>query len=364
MIRRFHILSANEQDSATRRQFAAKAFAHTQDYDAAITAYLRQPNDEQVLPEQVTLALTRTQSLRYGENPHQTAALYSQTTTTGPLGGRLLQGKELSYNNLLDLDAAWRAVQSFDEPTVVVVKHLSPCGIASAQSISEALAPAIASDPVSAFGGVIAANGIIDSEFTAALEAAELFVEAIVAPGFAEQATAWLLKHKKNCRLVEVSESAPRSATDLEWRTIQGGFLAQQRDDGDPENTLWRTVSARQPTAAENSAMRFAWLAAQHVKSNAIVLAIENATVGIGGGLPSRVDAVGIAVEKAGDRVQGTAMASDAFFPFADGIELAAAAGVTAVIQPGGSIRDDEVIAAADALGLAMVFTGVRHFRH
>lgn len=362
------VLAAVKDDSPAgdlRRSLAVKAFAHTRDYDTAIEAYLRPTADAGAeLPAQVTLSLSRRQSLRYGENPHQAAALYASTPDAGPLGGVLLQGKELSYNNLLDLDAAWRAAEAFAEPAVVIVKHLSPCGMAIADSAAAAFPAALASDPVSAFGGVIAVNRPVDGDFTASLAEADLFVEAVIAPSFTDKAVTYFAEKKKNCRIVALGESAEKGTTPVEWRTIRGGFVAQTRDAGDPVDAAWHVVTQRGPTAAEEAALRFAWVASQHVKSNAIVFAGEQATVGIGGGLPSRVDAVMLAAQKAGPRSAGAVMASDAFFPFPDGLEAAAAAGVTAVVQPGGSVRDDEVIAAADRLGLAMVFTGARHFRH
>ncbi|MFQ5421600.1 MAG: bifunctional phosphoribosylaminoimidazolecarboxamide formyltransferase/IMP cyclohydrolase, partial [Anaerolineae bacterium] len=346
----------------TRRRLAIKAFAHTRDYDTAITAYLMGLDEaDSTVPPTLALHLTRVQSLRYGENPHQQAALYATDAQAGPLGGKLLQGKALSYNNLLDLDAAWQTAVSFNEPTVVIVKHLSPCGIASAADVAAAFAPALASDPVSAFGSVIAVNQPVDTDFTEALAAAKLFVEAVIAPGFSPAAQEWFAAKKKNCRLVTVP---PEAAKSLEMRAIQGGYLVQTMDQGDPAGTEWRVVSQRQPTEAEWAAMKFGWTAVQHVKSNAIVFAKGKATMGIGGGLPSRVDAVNLAATKAGAAAAGAVMASDAFFPFPDGVEAAAAAGVTAVIEPGGSIRDDSVIEAADRLGLALVFTGSRHFRH
>jgi len=417
-------------DEATRRALAAKAFAYTQEYDAAVADFLAAPSpfvtkgaaqtpspfgrgmgrgsepaegtgsplpnplpggegtggplpnplpkgegtgsplpggEGTGLPEMLRLELVRVQLLRYGENPHQAAALYSLVEAggmpagRGPLGGRLLGGKALSYNNLLDLDAAWRAAESFAAPAVVIVKHLSPCGLAVAASVAAAFPAALASDPLSAFGGVIAANRPVEAAFVAALAAADLFVEAIIAPAFSVEAVAWFAAHKKNCRLVEVDQ---RDGVTLELRAVRGGLLAQTRDDGDPPGATWHIVGRRPPTGEETAALGFAWLACQHVKSNAIVLARGEATVGIGGGLPSRVDAVRLAVAKAGDRARGAVLASDAFFPFADGLEAAAAAGVTAAVEPGGSVRDDEVIAAADRLGVALVFTGARHFRH
>jgi phosphoribosylaminoimidazolecarboxamide formyltransferase / IMP cyclohydrolase len=346
---------------ALRRRLAAKAFAHTRDYDTAIATYLQPTAEPAALPATLDLRLTQTQALRYGENPHQAAALYTADAGSGPLGGALLQGKPLSYNNLLDLDAAWRAAVSFAGPTVVIVKHLSPCGIASGASVAATFPAALASDPVSAFGGVIALNRPADEPFIQALAAADLFVEGIVAPGFSDEAQAWLAAHKKNCRLVALTRE---TAAGLELRAIRGGMLAQTWDMGDPADTAWRVVSRREPTEAEWAALRFAWHAAQHVKSNAIVLATAAATVGIGGGLPSRVDAVALAAAKAGARARGAVMASDAFFPFPDGLEAGAAAGITAVIQPGGSVRDELVIETADRHNLALVFTGVRHFRH
>jgi len=278
----------------------------------------------------------------------------------GPLGGQVLGGKELSYNNLLDLDAAWHAVLDFDAPAAVIVKHLSPCGAAEANSLEEAYKAALACDPVSAYGGIIALNRPLDEKTAEAIR--ELFVECIAAPGFTKDARD-ILKGKKNLRLVEADMHIfARQAFEL--RSASGGLLVQEPDRGDPEGTQWEVVSERQPTVAEWQAMRFAWKVVQHVRSNAIVLAAGRAAVGIGGGQTNRVDAVRQACERAGARAQGASLASDAYFPFADGVEAAAQAGVTAVIQPGGSMRDAEILAAANRLGLAMVVTGVRHFRH
>ncbi|HEX9012440.1 MAG TPA: bifunctional phosphoribosylaminoimidazolecarboxamide formyltransferase/IMP cyclohydrolase [Anaerolineaceae bacterium] len=335
-----------------RRRLAAAGFRLTARYDAAIAAYLSGDPAE-------TLALYPVQALRYGENPHQPAVLYGYAPGETPLGGRVLQGKELSYNNLLDLDAAWRAAVSFEETTVCIVKHLSPCGIACAGSLAEAYRAALASDPVSAYGGVVALNRPVDAE--TAGEIAGLFVECIIAPGFEEGALAALAR-KKNCRLVQMP--GLQIEPGFEVRSVVRGVLKQAVDRGDPAGTAWRVVSAREPGVEEWQSLRFAWRACQHVKSNAIVLACGQATVGIGGGQPNRVDSVRIAVERAGERARGSVMASDAFFPFPDSIEAAAAAGVTAVVHPGGSIRDAEVAAAADRFGMALVVTGVRHFRH
>jgi len=357
--------ASGKVDEATRRRLAVKAFALTRSYDTAIHAYLsREFESEEQVPDEVppllSLGLTRIQDLRYGENPHQSAGLYALRVDAGPLGGELLGGKELSYNNLLDLDAAWRTVSAFERPAVVIVKHLTPTGIAVGATAAEAFGPALASDPVSAYGGVIAVNRPVDQEFVDAL--GSLFVEAIAAPDFSPAAQRFLVEKRRNCRLLRISQRHAESR--LEVRSVHNGFLVQVTDQGDPENANWQVVTERRPTSQELQAMRFGWKAVQFVKSNAIVLALPETTVGIGGGLSSRVDAVQLAVSKAGDRARGAALASDAYFPFPDGVEAAAAAGVTAVIQPGGSIRDQEVIAAANAAQIAMIFTRVRHFRH
>lgn len=335
-----------------RKRLAIKGFALASGYDAAIAAYFGGA-------EIFSLQAYKLQALRYGENPHQQAAFYTYRPGSGMFGGRVLQGKELSYNNLLDLDAAWRAVLSFEKPTICIVKHLSPCGIASSDRLQDAYTAALASDPISAFGGIVAANRELDGDTARQMES--LFIECVIAPGFSQESQNILAK-KKNCRLVEAPDRAIYPPYEL--RSVLGGLLKQDLDLGDPPGTEWRVVSKRQPTPAEWAAMRFAWRACQHVKSNAIVFAIGESTVGIGGGQPNRVDSVRIAAQRAGARARGAVMASDAFFPFTDSIEIAADCGITAVIHPGGSIRDAEAIAAADAYGMAMVVTGVRHFRH
>ena len=335
-----------------RRQLALKGFRLTAHYDAAISAYLSDDGSE-------TLALYPVQTLRYGENPHQKAALYSYAPAGTPLGGRVLQGKELSYNNLLDLDAAWRAATSFEKTTIAIVKHLSPCGIASAETLEGAYSAALASDPVSAYGGVVASNRTIDAASAQAMSS--LFIECIIAPGFEEEALK-ILAHKKNLRLVDMPDL--KIEPDFELRSVTHGVLKQAVDFGDPQDTAWKVASERQPTTEEWQALRFAWKACQHVKSNAIVFAQGEATVGIGGGQPNRVDCVRMAVERSGDKARGAVMASDAFFPFPDSVELAAKAGITAIVHPGGSIRDGESVAIANSQGIAMVITGVRHFRH
>lgn len=350
-------------DLAFRRNLAIKAFAHTRDYDTAIHAFLSAdlaPSLDDTLPHQLSIGMQQFEVLRYGENPHQVGAYYSRFTASGPLGGVVLGGKQLSYNNILDLDAAWRAVSSFTEPAAVIVKHLNPIGIATGSSITDAYPAALESDPVSAFGGVVAVNRPVDDAFVEAL--GSLFLEAVAAPAFTDSAQKTLNERRKNCRLLQVPQVY--DGTDLEIRSVHRGFLVQRADMGDPASVSFRVVTERVPTEAEYSALQFAWKSVQHVKSNAIVIAVSGATVGIGGGLPSRVDAVHLAAQKAGERARGAVLASDAFFPFADGVQAAAAAGVTAVIQPGGSIRDAEVIAAANAAGMTMIFTGARHFRH
>jgi phosphoribosylaminoimidazolecarboxamide formyltransferase/IMP cyclohydrolase len=337
---------------AQRRDLAIKGFQITTQYDARIAAYLSGQDAER-------LDLYPLQSLRYGENPHQSAQLFGYQPGQGPLGGRILQGKELSYNNLLDLDAAWRAVVSFEKSSIAIVKHLSPCGIASADWLVDAYERALASDPVSAFGGVIAANRVLDAE-TAAI-VSQLFVECIIAPGFNPEALEIFAK-KKNLRLVEMPDL--QIEPEVEYRSITRGVLQQSVDRGDPQDVEWRVVTEIAPTPAQMDDLKFAWKACQHVKSNAIVFAREEATVGIGGGQPNRVDCVVMAAQRAGEKSHSAVMASDAFFPFADSVEKAAAAGIMAIVQPGGSIRDQESIDACNRLGLAMVFTGVRHFRH
>lgn len=356
--------SNGDIDLATRRNLAVKAFAHTREYDTAIHAFLSQDLSTGAttnnLPEHLSLGARRTLTMRYGENPHQSAAYYSTNTSAGILGGELLGGKPLSYNNILDTDAAWRAVSSFSDPAVVIIKHLTPTGISTHQDLSEAYRLALASDPVSAFGGIIATNATIDEQFVEAM--GSIFIEVIAAPQFTPAAQTLLTERRKNCRLLKMTQRYDGSV--FEMRSVHRGILIQQPDMGDPDNTTFKCVTDRAPEPDELEALKFAWKVVQHVKSNAIVLAVPGATVGIGGGLPSRVDAAQLAVNKAGDRAQGAVMASDAFFPFADGLEAAIQAGVKAVIQPGGSIRDTEVIAAANNAGIAMLFTGNRHFRH
>lgn len=346
-----------------RRDLSCKAFAVCAHYDAAIATWMGPDSG-------ATLFGFAGQKLRYGENPHQKAWLYTDGPGAGTLGGLVLQGKELSYNNILDIDAAWRIAAGFDGTAAVVVKHLSPCGIATVGDAGRALGAAIACDPLSAFGGVIAVNRLFDAACVAAL--GDTFVECVAAPAFTAEARD-LLSRRKNARLVEMGPDgiARARAPGFETRSTLGGFLRQETDHGDPPGTEWRVVSGRAPDDAEMAALRFAWGACVSARSNAIVLASPLvgsqagfATVGIGSGQPNRVDSTRIAVTRAGDRARGSVLASDAFFPFPDSVEVAAAAGITAIVQPGGSMRDAESVAAADSAGIAMVVTGVRHFRH
>ena len=339
-----------------RRRLAAKAFRHTQRYDAAVADWLA-PTDGETL----NLELERTLELRYGENPHQSGAVYADVRGSGVLGGfRQLQGKELSWNNLLDADAARKMVALFDEPAVVIVKHNNPCGVGRGGDLVEAYGRALATDPISAFGSIVALNRPADGALAEAL--ADLFVEVLLAPGF-DSAARERFATKKNLRLLECPLYSPASG-DIELRPVDGGFLAQPPDSVPDDPSGWTCPTRRQPTADERRALDLAWKVCRYVKSNAIVVANGDQTVGIGAGQMSRVDSCRLAVEKAQLPVQGTAAASDAFFPFRDGLDVLVRAGVRAVVQPGGSKRDDEVIAAADEHGIAMLLTGTRHFRH
>jgi phosphoribosylaminoimidazolecarboxamide formyltransferase / IMP cyclohydrolase len=344
-----------------RREFAAKVFAHTADYDAAIAAYLTAKED--ALPRRLGIAMERVQTLRYGENPSQRAALY---VTEEPRGMRDLtqrHGKELSFNNLLDVDAAmWTVACWSNRPACAIIKHTTPCGVAVASSALEAFRKARATDPVSAFGSVVAFNTVVDRATAEAMS--DLFVEVVVAPSFHEEALA-VFTAKKALRVVELPVS--RGAGALDFKRVRGGFLVQDQFLFDASDHDWRVATGRQPSEGEWSDLRFAWAAVASVKSNAILLARDEAAIGIGAGQMSRVDSVFLAIHKArelGHDAAGSVLASDAFVPFADNIELAAAAGIAALIQPGGSVRDAEVIEAANRHGMAMVMTGRRQFRH
>jgi len=343
----------------TRRRLAADAFARTAAYDATIAAYFTRQMSEP-FPELLTLAYRRVQQTRYGENPHQRAAFYRAYIGSGGLAdARQLSGKELSFNNLVDLDTAWGLVGEFPGPAAAIIKHATPCGAATAQTIDQAYDAALACDPVSAFGGVVALNRPVDMSTASAI--AGVFTEAVIAPGFTPEARA-VLNKKTSLRLLEAAPPDSRSA--FEIKSVLGGALVQDRDTADANDASLTVATPRSPTASELADLRFAWTVAKWVKSNAIVLARSGATVGIGAGQPNRVGAVEIAVKVAGGRARGAVMASDAFFPFRDALDAAAQAGIRAVIQPGGSVRDADVIAAATEHGMAMILTGVRHFRH
>jgi len=350
---------------ATRFRLARKAFAHTAAYDGAIAGYLASYPEEggarEAFPEVLTLQWRRERLLRYGENPHQQAAFYLDPAAGRRLG-EVLQGKELSFNNLLDLDAALECAREFEEPAAVIVKHTNPCGVGTDPTgVAAAYRRARETDPVSAFGGIVALNRPVDAAL--GRELADTFLECVIAPAF-DEAAREILGKKKNLRLLAVGDLAAREAPPQALRSALGGVLVQSRDRSLVPAREAKRVSKRAPTAEELEALEFAWRVAKHVKSNAIVFAHRGQTVGIGAGQMSRVDSVELARTKAKLPLAGTVVASDAFFPFRDGIDAAAQAGATAVIQPGGSVRDEEVIAAADEHGLAMVFTGMRHFRH
>jgi phosphoribosylaminoimidazolecarboxamide formyltransferase/IMP cyclohydrolase len=346
---------------ALRLRLAAEAFARVAAYDAAIAAYFQQAAGQAPFPERLTLTFRKQADLRYGENPHQRAALYAAGAGAQGevISAHVLGGRTLSYNNIADLEAAWGVVRDLPQPSVVVVKHLNPCGTAIGTDARDAFVRARDGDPVAAFGGVVAANVSID--LRAAQAMGELFLEAIIAPAFEADAFA-VLSAKKNLRLLAAGDGARGAG--LDFRGVRGGMLLQDADAVHSDSAAWKTVTSRAPSPAEMEDLRFAWTVCAHVKSNAIVFAKDRQVIGVGAGQMSRVDSVRLAAQKAGNRAHGAVAASDAFFPFADGVEAAAEAGVTAVIQPGGSVRDAEVIASAERLGLAMITTGERHFRH
>jgi phosphoribosylaminoimidazolecarboxamide formyltransferase/IMP cyclohydrolase len=355
---------------ALRRRLAGEAYARTAAYDAAIAAWFAEQRGE-VFPHRFAIAGTLRQTLRYGENPHQSAAFYVAGNRSGVATADQVQGKELSFNNLADTDAAFECVAEFDAPTVAIIKHANPCGVASAATLAAAWDLAFRCDPVSPFGGIVAVNRTLDA--AAAEKIAAIFTEVIVAPD-ADAAAKSVLARKRNLRLLLTGAMPDPVAPGVVFRSVAGGFLGQTRDTGRVGLSDLNVVTKRAPSEAELADLLFAFRVCKHVKSNAIVYAKDRATVGIGSGQPNRVDSARIAAWKSAEAAKaagidapltrGSVVASDAFFPFADGLEAAVAAGATAVIQPGGSIRDAEVIAAADAAGVAMVFTGMRHFRH
>jgi len=351
-------------DEKMRRQFAIEAYRTTASYDIAVSTWLNSVSDDQLIPEWIGNSYSHSATLRYGENPHQSAALYlndtSELTGTGVAGAIQLHGKEMSYNNYVDLEAAWRAAYDHAEPAVAIIKHTNPCGIALGTNIDSAYLKAHACDPVSAFGGVIAANREVNE--TMAKAVSEVFTEVIAAPSFTKSAIE-ILSQKPSIRILTIEPTAPL----LELRPILGGALVQNFDridaDGDSSSN-WQLVAGKAATPEQLKDLEFAWRAVRAVKSNAILLATDLAAVGIGMGQVNRVDSARLAVSRAGARTSGSVAASDAFFPFADGLEILLAAGVSAIVQPGGSVRDNEVIEAANKMGATMYFTGVRHFAH
>ena len=362
-------VSSGGTDFALRQQLAADAFRHTAAYDATISGYFDQQLGDKVetFPERMSISLTRQATLRYGENPHQKAALYSDGTTGANLiHAKQLNGKELSYNNLLDLDAAFNIAKSLPDAGAAVIKHNNPCGAASSGTLADAAQKAMDGDPVSAFGSIVGFNQPVDAATAEVLSTPGLFIEAIVAPTFDPAAVEILTtkpKWKSNVRLMEVG-AVDDITVSRSFRQIDGGMLAQDSDTMSDDYESWKVVTEKQPTDELMAELRFAWSVVRHVKSNAIVITRDRALWGAGAGQMSRVDSVEISISKAGEKTKGSVLGSDAFFPFPDSIERAAAAGVAAVIQPGGSKRDGEVIDACNQHGLPMIFTGRRHFRH
>ena len=360
-------LRAGGLEIADRKRLAQKAFQHVAVYDTAISQYLREDADG--LPEEMTVAIRKRYGLRYGENPHQQAAFYAEQSVgekkpTGITWAEQLGGKELSFNNILDADAAWGAVTDFAAPTVAVIKHTNPCGLATHSDIAEAYRRAFSGDEVAAFGGIVASNRPVTLAMAEAMK--PVFYEIAIAPEYEPEALK-VLKRKKDLRIL-VAELPPgygkAEPGSLDFRKVKGGFLVQGSDSLPENDVVLKTATRRQPTKAETEDLLFAWRAVKHVKSNAILLVKDRMLLGMGAGQPSRIISAQIAKEKAGEKTKGSVLASDALVPFTDVIEAAAAAGVTAIVQPGGSIRDEDTIKAADEHNIAMVFTGVRHFRH
>ncbi len=355
-------LRSGEIGISERGKLAQKAFQHVATYDTAISSYLRQKDE--VFPAEMTIALTKIQDLSYGENPHQEAAFYKEEIVgkgePGIASAIQLSGNPLSYNNILDIDGALRAACDFSAPTIAIIKHTNPCGLASHDDLAEAYRRALAGDPVSAFGGIVASNKTID--MATAQEIAKTHFDGIIAPEFEDDALA-LLRKKSAMRILKVAGVGRKTAA-LEIRRVSGGGFVAQTADFIADNVPMRTMSNRVPTEEETKDLLFAWRAVKHIKSNAIVLVKNCELLGMGAGQPSRVDSVAIALKKAGNRSSGSVLGSDAFFPFPDGVELAAKAGVTAIIEPGGSKRDADALKVANEYNMAMVFTGMRHFKH
>jgi phosphoribosylaminoimidazolecarboxamide formyltransferase/IMP cyclohydrolase len=345
-------------DEQGRRVLALKAFRHTAAYDQAISTYMNSITGAEAGLADVTMQTNQLVStLRYGENPHQTAGVYLPDGAV--LGFEVLQGKPMSYNNLIDLEGAWQAVSPFERPAVAIIKHTNPCGLAMADDLETAFARALKSDPISAFGSIIAVNRTVTESLLEKI--GKLFVEVLAAPDFTEGALAWLAAKKKNCRATRMSKTVQQP---MQYRSCLGIHLVQNADVEASIPSEWQVCTEKKPTDAEMMDLRFAWEVARNVKSNAIVMVKDEATVGVGAGQMNRLESVCLAAKQAGDESKGAVLASDAFFPFADGLEAAASSGVSAIIQPGGSIRDNEVIDAANRMGIAMVLTNRRHFKH
>ena len=355
-------LRAGDISIEERKRLAQKAFQHTAIYDTAISSYLR-PKDE-IFPAEMTVAMRKIQDLSYGENPHQKAAFYKEEIIgkrePGIANAVQLSGKELSYNNIMDMDSAIRAACEFSAPTIAIIKHTNPCGLASHPRLAEAYRRALTGDPVSAFGGIVASNERIDE--ATAIEICKTHFDAMIAPGYDQEAFEMLTK--RNMRIMTINGIPPRHTATLEFRRVSGSGFIVQTTDCTADDIPMKTMSKREPTKQEIENLIFAWRAVKLVKSNAIVLTKDNVLLGMGAGQPSRVDSVAIAIKKAGDHARGSVLGSDAFFPFPDGVELAGESGITAIIQPGGSKNDDKAIEAANKYNIAMVFTGMRHFRH
>lgn len=360
------VLAALRQESEVpetlRKRLAAEAFAHTAEYDSLIATYLeKQLAEEEAMPQQLRISAPKLQELRYGENPQQKAALYANPEPGTLVAGQQLQGKELSYNNWMDMDAAWGLVKEFNSCACVIIKHMNPCGTALGQTPLEAYTRALEADPVSAYGGIMAINRVVDAGCAEAIK--ERFYEVIIAPEFSPEARE-ILAAKKNLRLFVVGRGEQETKQPFKVKTIQGGYLVQEADKDTTPPAEWAVVTKAQPNAHDLHELDFAWHIVKHVKSNAIVIAKDGQAIGVGAGQMNRVGSVKIAQEQAGEKVKGAYLASDAFFPFADSITEAAKVGIRAIVQPGGSVRDQEVIDEADRLGIIMVFTKRRHFLH
>ena len=351
-----------EVTAETRLALVREAFTHTAEYDAAISRYFSLQTGEGEYPSTLIQPWEKLQDLRYGENPHQTAAFYRDNSAQGGVAhSRQLAGKELSFNNIVDLESAWSIVAEFDRPAAAIIKHTNPCGTATAGDIATAYKLAYEADPVSAYGGIVALNRPVDA--AAAGQMASIFLEAVIAPSF-DQAALDIFGAKKNVRLIEAALPETNAKQRYDIKTVSGGMLIQTTDTMDTPPAEWKTVTKRAPTAAELRELELAWKVVKHVKSNAIVVAREGRTIGVGAGQMNRVGSAEIALKQAGEAAKGAVLSSDAFFPFRDTVDAAAKAGITAIIQPGGSVRDEESIVAADEHGIAMVFTGMRHFKH